>query len=356
MSLSRPENSANFEIAPGLIDMHVHFREPGYEYKEDILSGSSAAAAGGFTTVCCMPNTLPAADNAELIRYISRKAEQSKIRVLPIGAVTVGQRGEKLTDFASLKRAGAVALSDDGMPVLDESVMRRALELAKEHDMLIISHCEDEAPMARRDIRLAAELDARIHIAHVSTAKTVDIIRRAKAKGVKVTAETCPHYFSLTQEEITKQGTMAQMNPPLREKKDVEAIIEGLCDGTIDAIATDHAPHSAKEKALPIGKAPNGIIGLETAFAVALTYLYHTGKLGIDDIIRLMSINPAAILGIKLSDLAADKIVFDPNEEWTVDPTRFESKSRNTPYAGAVLRGRVKQTIYRGKAVYPVTQ
>jgi len=335
--------------SPGLIDIHVHFREPGFEYKEDIMSGALAAAAGGFTACCCMPNTSPVADSPEVIEYILKKAKATTVRVLPIGAVTLGQKGKKLTDFAALKKAGAVALSDDGIPINDEEVMRKALISAKEHDMLIISHCEEEASMAARDVRLAAELDARVHIAHISTAETVNIIRKAKAAGVKVTAETAPHYFSLTSDEVKKQGANACMNPPLGTKKDIEAIIEGLCDGTIDVIATDHAPHSATEKSLPVGQAPNGIIGLETALAVTLTFLYHNGKLSIERIIELMSLNPGRILKI---EAPADSIIFDPDEEWTVDPSEFKSKARNTPYAGMKLKGRVKQTVVNGKVVY----
>ena len=353
MQLSKDKNG--LITAPGLVDIHVHFREPGFEYKEDIISGALAAAAGGFTTCCPMPNTSPVADSPVVINYIIEKSKQSPIRILPIAAVTIGQKGKELTDFAALRKTGAIALSDDGLPINDEEIMRSALRLAKEHDMLIISHCEEEAEMAARDIRLAAELDARVHIAHISTAETVDIIRRAKAQGVRVTAETCPHYFSLTSEEVSKQGANACMNPPLRRKKDVEAVIEGLADGTIDVIATDHAPHSAEEKALPVGQAPNGIIGLETALAVTLTFLFHTGKLSIERIIELMSINPKKILGLSESDsitTLSDFIIFDPDEEWTVDPSMFKSKARNTPYAGMKLKGKVKQTVVNGKVVY----
>jgi len=376
MLLSKDKNG--LITAPGLIDIHVHFREPGFEYKEDIMSGALAAAAGGFTTCCCMPNTSPVADSPEVIEYILKKAKAASVRVLPIGAVTLGQKGQKLTDFAALKKAGAVALSDDGIPINDEEVMRSALISAKEHDMLIISHCEEEASMAERDVRLAAELDARVHIAHISTAETVDIIRKAKAAGVKVTAETAPHYFSLTSDEVQKQGANACMNPPLCTKKDVAAIIEGLCDGTIDVIATDHAPHSFEEKSLPVGQAPNGIIGLETALAASLTFLYHTGKLSIERIIDLMSLNPRKILELPIPDnfnatfttegipatvteltevgteviKLSDLIIFDPDEEWTVDPSMFKSKARNTPYAGMKLKGRVKQTVVNGKVVY----
>ena len=343
-------------VAPGLVDIHVHFREPGFEYKEDILTGSAAAAAGGVTTSCCMPNTLPVNDSKEITEYIINKASHAAITVLPIGAVTEGQKGEKLTDFPALKEAGVVALSDDGMPVQSDNVMRKALQSARELDMLIISHCEEEASMVERDVKLAAGLNTGVHIAHVSTAEAVDTIRKAKKAGVKVTAETCPHYFSLTEAAVAEKGTNARMSPPLRTEKDVEAIILGLCDGTIDAIATDHAPHSVDEKSLPFTKAPNGIIGLETLLAVTLTYLYHTGRLKLDEIINLMTIKPAEILGLDAGRLVkggtADIVIFDPNEEWTVDAAEFKSKARNTPFDGMKLRGKVKYTISRGVVVY----
>jgi len=370
-------------IAPGLVDMHVHFRDPGYEYKEDILSGASAAAAGGITTCCCMPNTLPVADNEATIRYIAEIAKHASARVLPYGAVTVGQKGEALTDFALLYSAGAVALSDDGNPIQSACMMRDAMRKAALTNSLIISHCEDaemvdnfavnegrvsrelgiqgrpaiaEVLMVARDVMLAAITGARVHIAHVSTEGSVEIIRRAKAAGTKVTAETCPQYFSLTEDEILRQGAIARMNPPLRTTHDVDAIIQGLEDGTIDVIATDHAPHSAKEKSKPLQDAPSGITGLETSLALTLTYLYHTGRLSLERIIGRMSRSPAGILALETGTLepgaAADIVVFDPDEEWTVDPAKFKSKARSSPFAGMNLRGKVKLTICRGKIVY----
>ena len=369
-------------VAPGLFDMHVHFRDPGFEYKEDILTGA-AAAAGGVTTCCCMPNTSPVADNPDVIKYIIDKAKETPVKVLPYGAVTVGQKGMELTDFAALKKAGAAALSDDGNPIQNARLMHRALQLAREQNMLMISHCEDsdlvqnyavnegkvswelmlpgrpsiaEEIMIARDAMLAADTGARVHIAHVSTARSVDIIRKAKEAGVKITAETCPQYFTLTEEEILKQGALARVNPPLRTKEDVEAIIAGLADGTIDVIATDHAPHSAEEKALPLTEAPSGMIGLETSLGLALTNLYHTGKMGIERIIELMSVNPARILiqgtGVMGQGEAADIVIFDPDEEWTVMPDKFRSKARNTPFGGMKLKGKVRYTISRGEIVY----
>jgi len=370
-------------IAPGLVDIHVHLREPGHEYKEDIMSGAAAAAAGGITTCCCMANTDPVADSVEVIRYIENKAKTAPVRVIPYGAVTCGQKGEELTDFVALKVVGAAALSDDGNPVQSAGLMRRALELACEYGLLIISHCEDaelawnfavnegkvskqlgingrpaiaEEIMVARDVMLAADTGAKLHIAHVSTAGSVDIIRKAKAAGVKVTAETCPHYFTLTEDEVIRQGAAARVNPPLRTANDVDAVINGLLDGTIDIIASDHAPHSPDEKNKPLADAPSGMIGLETSFALALTFLYHTGKLGLQKIIELMSGKPSALLQLSVGALsegaAADIIAFDPDEEWVVYPELFKSKSRNTPFAGMKLRGKVKYTISRGEVVY----
>jgi len=343
-------------VAPGFVDIHVHFREPGFEYKEDIATGALAAAAGGFTTCCFMPNTSPVIDCKEILEMVTKKAALTDVTVLPITAVTVGQKGEMLTDFAALKKAGAVALSDDGIPIKNAEIMRKALEEAEKNGILIISHCEEEEPMVARDVMLAAETGTRVHIAHVSTAEAVDTIRKAKAAGVRVTAEAAPHHFSLTDEAIAKKGTYAKMSPPLRTQKDVDAIIKGLEDGTIDVIATDHAPHSEKEKALPFNEAPNGIIGLETSLAVSLTFLYHTGRLSMEKIISLMSTRPAEILNLDAGKLetgnAADLVIFDPNEEWTVKPEHFKSKARNTPYGGMKLKGKIKYTISRGKIVY----
>jgi dihydroorotase len=376
-------DASGYTVAPGLVDMHVHFRDPGYEYKEDILSGAASAAAGGVTTCCCMPNTSPVIDKKSVVKYVMDKAKQAPIRVIPYGAVTVGQKGISLTDFANLRIAGAIALSDDGNSIQNDEVMRHAMQEAQKDGFLIVSHCEDaelvknyavnkgkvskklglpgrpafaEEVMVAREIRLAAETGARVHIAHVSTAGAVEIIRNAKRTGARITAETCPQYFTLTESEVLRQGALARVNPPLRTGEDVAAVIEGLIDGTIDVIATDHAPHSADEKALPLTDAPSGMIGLETSLALALTFLFHTGKMTLNDITALMSSNPARILGLNAGvfheDAVADIVIYDPDEEWTVDPTLFKSKARNTPFAGMKLRGKVKYTISRGKIVY----
>ena len=371
-------------VCAGLVDMHVHLREPGFEYKEDIGTGTAAAARGGFTSVACMPNTRPVLDGPEQIDYVLRRASEScGVRVWPIGAVSKGEKGEELTDFEALKAAGAVALSDDGVPVQSADLMRDALIRCRRQGLTILSHCEDadmvrnyavnegrvsralglpgrpavaEELMVMRDAMLAEETGSAVHICHISTAGSVDIVRQFKKKGVHITCETCPQYFTLTEDEVLEQGAMARVNPPLRTKKDVEAIIEGLKDGTIDAIATDHAPHSQEEKARPLAEAPSGMVGLETALGATLTALYHTGEMDLSDILKKMTFNPACILRIPRGRLSlggdADFTLFDLDQEWTVDPGEFASKGRNTPFAGRTLRGKVRYTIVGGKIVY----
>ena len=377
-------DASGMVVSAGLVDMHVHFREPGYEYKETIETGCAAAARGGITAVACMPNTKPVIDTPEQIAYVKQKAAQAcGVRVFPLGAVSRGEKGETLTDFAALKAAGAVALSDDGVPVQNANLMRDALITAYQECLTILSHCEDadmvcnyavnEGPVSRRlglpgrpaiaeelmvmrDAMLSEETGGAVHICHVSTAKSVSIIRQYKHKGVPITCETCPQYFTLTEDEVLKQGSLARVNPPLRSQSDVDAIIRGLQDGTIDAIVTDHAPHSAEEKARPLAEAPSGMVGLETSLAVTLTALYHTGKMSLSDILRKMTINPACILRVGTGRLAigaeADLTIFDPNEAWVVDPAKFASKGRNTPYAGQTLKGKVKYTIVGGNIIY----
>lgn len=371
-------------VSAGLIDIHVHLREPGFEYKETIETGCAAAAHGGFTAIACMPNTKPVVDTPELIAYVKEQADKAcGVRVLPIAAVTKGQKGQKLTDAIALAKAGAAAFSDDGVPIQDANLMRDALLIAREHKLPVLTHSEDagmvcnhavnegevsrklgipgrpaiaEEIMIMRDAMLAEETGSAVHICHVSTARSVDIVRQYKKKGVRITCETCPQYFTLTEEEVLKQGTMARVNPPLRTQRDVEGILEGLLDGTIDCIVTDHAPHSAEEKARALTEAPSGMVGLETSLAVTLTALYHTGKMSLPDILRRMTVEPARILGLNMGRLAvgadADIMIFDPDEEWTVDPEQFASKGRNTPFGGHKLKGKVKYTIVGGTVIY----
>jgi len=367
-------------VMPGMIDIHVHLREPGFEYKEDIETGTASAAMGGFTTVACMPNTNPVTDSPEVLAHIiKRAAEVGYAKVLPIAAITKGQKGEEMTDLESLHAAGAAAFSDDGRPVVKASHMADAMKRAAKLGVPVISHCEEldmakgamnegevsrrlgvagipnlaEDLMIAREVTLAEELDVPVHIAHVSTASGVEIVRNAKIRGVKVTCETCPHYFSLTDDEVERIGAYAKVNPPLRTQVDVEAIADGLADGTIDVLATDHAPHHADEKAKGLEKAPSGLVGLETALAVSITYLHRAEKMPLKDIIYKLTAAPAAVMGIDAGTLRlgapADVTVFDPNAKWTVNAEKFASKGRNTPYEGMTLYGKVKYTICNGK-------
>ena len=370
-------------VCPGFIDMHTHLREPGQEYKETIATGGQAAAAGGFTAVACMPNTMPVNDSAAVTRYILEKAAAAEgIRVYPVAALSQGSRGEILAEYGDLKEAGAVALSDDGRPVGNAQLMRRALEYAHTFDMLAISHAEELAltgegvmhegkvsvemglkgiPAAAeevavfRDIELARLTEARLHIAHVSTARSVEIIRRAKAEGVRVTAETAPHYFSLTEEAVRGFNTNAKMCPPLRTSADMAAIQVGLADDTLDCIATDHAPHSILEKEVEFNQAANGIIGLETAVGLSLE-LVQGGVLTLSQLVAKLSTNPARILGVPGGSLQlgapADITVLDPNHAWTVDVRQFKSKSRNSPFDGRQMTGRAVMTIVGGEIKY----
>ena len=370
-------------VAPGLVDLHVHLREPGFEAKETVATGCAAAAKGGVTTLVAMPNTRPAADCPEIVGQVRDKAALTGVNVLPAGAVTVGQNGQSLTDFASLKAAGVPALTDDGVPIQNSALLRQAMIQAKELDLPLLDHCEDkdmvqnyavnegtvsarlglpgrpaiaEELQIMRDAMLAEETGAHVHICHISTGKGVDIVRRAKARGVRITCETCPQYFTLTEDEVLRQGALARVNPPLRTQADVEAVRAGLADGTIDAIATDHAPHTAEEKSRPLPDAPSGLVGLETSLALALTGLYHSGLLSLSRVVELMSASPAALLGLDKGTLSvgrgADLVLFDPDEEWTIDKNRFVSKGRNTPFHGRTVRGKVKYTLSRGNIIY----
>jgi len=370
-------------VVPGFVDAHCHLRDPGYEYKEDIESGSASAALGGFTSVACMPNTSPCIDNQEVVKYIINKAKQEAyVNVYPIGAITKGQKGEELSEIGELKFAGAVAISDDGKPVKSSSLMKKALQYASMFDITVISHCEDldlaeegvmnegyqstimglrgipsvaESIMVARDLLLAEYTNAPIHIAHVSTEASVALIRFAKKRGVKVTAETCPHYFSLTEEACEGFNTMAKVNPPLRTKRDVEAIIQGLKDGTIDVIATDHAPHHEDEKNVEFNMAASGMVGFETALSLIVTNLVNPGILTIEQVVEKMCLNPSRILGLNKGVLevgrTADITIFDINEERVIDVSKFRSKSKNSPFDKFKLKGAVYHTIVNGKVV-----
>ncbi len=370
-------------VVPGLIDMHVHLREPGHEYKETIKTGCQAAAAGGFTSVACMPNTDPVNDNKSVTEFILDRAKREGcVSVFPVGAITKGLLGETLAEMGELRAAGAVAVSDDGKTVKNSELMRRAMEYAKTFDLLVICHCEDsdvvaggvmnegftstrlglkgiphaaEEIIVARDILLAELTGCRIHIAHVSTERSVRIIREAKSRGVKVTAETAPHYFSLTDELLTSFNTNLKVNPPLRSAKDVEAIKEGLKDGTIDVIATDHAPHSSLEKDIEFDYASPGMVGLETALPLALK-LVTEGIVSLPELVAILTFRPAHILGIPKGTLSpgseADITVIDPSQEHTLGVSNFKSKSKNSPFDGWPVRGKVLSTLVKGKVVY----
>lgn len=375
-------DASGLVVAPGLIDLHVHLRDPGLTYKEDIASGCRAAAAGGVTGVAAMPNTRPATDSAEVLKYISEKSAAADAKVYPVAAATEGLRGEKLNDFEALSAAGACAFSDDGEPVKTAPLLLCALEAAKRCGKPFLAHCEEKSlaagglmnegrfsellkvqgiPAAAEDIGTARELAAalstgtRVHICHVSTASSVKLIRAAKEAGADVTAETCPHYFALTEEKLLSRDADFRMNPPLRTEEDRLAVIQGIADGTIDAIATDHAPHSPEEKS-DFLTAPNGSVGLETSLAAGITYLVNAGVITLDKLISMMSTVPADILGVEGGRLAegraADIVLFSPSERWTVCPEKLHGKSKNTPFKGTELCGRVKYTILNGRIVY----
>ncbi len=371
-------------VSPGFIDVHCHLREPGREDVETVATGARAAAAGGFTAVCAMPNTSPVTDNQAAVGFIVRQAQLANAaRVYPIGAISVGQMGEKLAEFGEMVGAGAVALSDDGKPVVSAQLMRTALEYARSFNVPVIDHCEEptlaaggamnegiisarlglkgipaeaEEIMAIRDILLARRTGGHVHLAHMSTRGSVELIRWGKDRGINVTAEVCPHHISLTEERVLDYDTNAKMNPPLRTADDVEALREAVADGTIDVVATDHAPHHYDEKEREFADAPNGIVGLETALAVVVTNLVVPGLISWGTLVDRMACTPARLFHLPGGTLrrgtVADITVFDPDAEWTVDPKTFLSKGRNTPYAGMALRGRNRCTIVDGRIVY----
>ncbi|MDE0404248.1 MAG: dihydroorotase [Nitrospira sp.] len=370
-------------VCPGFVDLHVHFREPGFEYKETIATGSAAAVAGGFTSVCCMPNTHPVNDSRSTTEFIlAQAAAAGKARVFPIGAITKGSKGDELAEIGELVDAGCVAISDDGVPVMNSLVMRRAMEYATAFHLPVVDHCEDsqlapggcmhegavstelgipgipkatEEVMVARNIALAELTGSRLHLPHVSTVGSVRMTREAKARGLPVTAEACPHHFSLTDEAVRSYDTNAKMNPPLRTDEDVQAIKEGLQDHTIDIVATDHAPHAIQEKQLEFDAAPFGIIGLETAFPLTLN-LVEEGILTLEHAIAKLTREPARVFGLPYGTLApgveADVTLIDLNATWVVDVARMHSLSRNTPFAGWTMKGRVVKTFVGGTVVY----
>lgn len=374
-------------VAPGLVDIHVHLREPGQGYKETIASGTAAAAAGGFTTVCTMPNTIPVNDSPETTRWMQAPERNAQIRVFPIAAATRGSMGEALTEYGALKAAGAVAVTDDGKPILGDGIMREALAAAARIGVPVIQHAEDtrmtggcsmnagalsfrlglrgmsveaESSLVERDIRLLAELkDARphLHVAHLSTAKALEAVKKARRNGLHVTCEVAPHHFVLNEEAVEEYDTHAKMNPPLRSEADRAAMMEGIVDGSVDAIATDHAPHAAHEKEQEFERAPNGITGLETALGLTLAVLHGKYKLPLGRIISLLSTQPASVLNLKgRGSLAvgsfADIVIFDPKKQWTFQASESRSKSKNTPFDNWPMLGRVSVTVSEGRIVY----
>ena len=373
----------NLKIIPGMIDMHCHLREPGFEYKETIETGAKSAVAGGFTTICPMPNTKPTPDNKEVLEKIIAEAKRVNLcNILPYSSVTKGEKGEELIDFEEMKTAGAIAFSDDGMPVVNSKIMREAMIKADSLGTFVASHCEEksvskgainagriaeklgvegvlpeaEEIMAAREIVISETNNVRGHICHISTKTSKNMVRDAKKRGVKITAETCPHYFTFTEREVLASGTNAKMNPPLREEKDRLAIIEGLKEGTIDCIITDHAPHSKEEKMQDLSKAPNGIIGFETALSAEIMNLIDTGEIDYLNLVRLTSYTPAKLLkidrGVIEEGKIADITIFDENEKYIYTEDKIVSKSKNSPFIGKELKGKVKYTIVGGRIVY----
>ncbi len=369
-------------LMPSVFDMHVHFRDPGQTEKEDILTGCSSALAGGVTGVLAMPNTTPPCDSPEILEYVRKKAENTGVDVYQAGCITKGMKSRELCDYDSLKKAGCICVTDDGKPVENAELMRKALELSNKNNILVSSHCEDlsiinggimnrgevseklgvkgmdrasEDYITAREMILAKSVGARVHICHVSTKDSVEMIRFAKSRGVKVTCETAPHYFTFTDKMLEKRDADYRMNPPLRTFEDVQAVKEGIKDGTIDCIITDHAPHTAQQKA-DFLKAPNGVVGLETSLSAVLTGLYHTGEINLQKVVEIMCVNPRKILGLEIPEISrgstADLILVDPLLEWTVEPEKLHSKSKNSVFKNMELKGRVIMTISKGEIRY----
>ncbi len=376
-------DASGLAVMPGFIDLHVHLREPGFEYKETIATGTQAAARGGVTSICPMPNTKPVIDSPEMVKELLKRAEDAPVHVLPVGAVTVGQEGKELADIEGMKKAGAVALSEDGKSVMDSLLFRDALHEAARLDIPMFSHCEDKAlvdggvmnagkkadelglpgitnsvedVIVARDIIMTKEAGARLHLCHCSTADSVVLVDMAHKQGLKVTAEVCPHHFTMSDDEITEDDGRFKMNPPLRSKEDVEALREGLKSGVMEVISTDHAPHGAQEKAQSMKKAPFGIVGLETSFALGYTELVEKGYLSLSQLVEKMSVNPAKVLNIDKGNLAvgktADIAIADIDNEYNIDSGKFASKGHNTPFDGKKVRGDIVMTIVDGKVVY----
>ena len=383
-SADRVIDAQGLDVVPGFIDLHVHLREPGFEYKETIKTGSMAAARGGFTAICPMPNTKPVIDSPEMVKWLLDKAkEDAVVHILPVGAVTVGQAGKEMTDIAGMATAGAYAISEDGKSVMDSKLYKEAMIEAKKAGLVVLAHCEDKqlvgkgalnaGPVAEklgvcgigndvedvitaRDILLSKSTGCQVHLCHCSTEDSVKMVRAAKADGVKVSAEVCPHHFTLTQDDILSDDANYKMNPPLRSKADKEALIEGLCENVMEAISTDHAPHHVDEKAKGIADAPFGIVGSETAYCLSMTELVHSGRMSKVDLVRHMSTQPARIIGIDRGSLAEGKIaditIVNPDEAYQIDASKFVSKGKNTPFDGYPVKGRVMMTIVAGKIVY----
>ncbi len=381
---TRSFNAKGCIVAPGFIDLHVHLRQPGQAHKETIATGTAAAAAGGFTSVCAMPNTVPVNDSPEITRWMQSPERGALVNVFPIAAATIGSQGEKLANFAALKRAGAVAVSDDGKPILEDRLMRDALRTASRLKIPVVQHAEDtrmtagcsmnygptsfrlgvhgmpnaaEASVVERDIALARATKGHVHVAHLSTREALETVRRAKKAGLPVTAEVTPHHFTLVDENVGDFNTDYKMNPPLRSAADRDALIQGIIDGTLDAIATDHAPHAFHEKQVEFERAAFGITGLETALPIAITVLYQHFKLPLARIVELLSSNPAKIFSLKgrgtlAKGAHADVTIFDSRKKWTFDASQSRSKSKNTPFDGWSFSGKVVATIVGGKVVY----